>query len=113
LSIGGQCAYSCISARICTLTPFSSIGSEPPKPLPYGDIQEFQLPPGELDLGLWFADKTGTSKRLQAGMIAQGGDNFTAIVHPSEERADRPSFYRADAREARSAVQEQDAAKEQ
>ena len=86
-----------------------SIGKDPPQPLTFGERKEIFLPPGEIDLGLWFTDSKGVRQRLQAGMVAQAGGNITAVVHPSEERADRPGFFRADAMDDRAAVAEMNA----
>ncbi len=86
-----------------------SIGKEPPQALTYGEQNVIFLSPGEIDLGLWFTDSKGIRQRLQAGMVALAGGNFTAVIHPSEERADRPSFFRANALEDRASVAELDA----
>jgi len=104
----GQCRIVLINT-VSAYPVGLSIGNNPPQKLPYGEVKELFLPPGELDLGLWFTDKTGKSKRLQAGMIAEAGANFTAIVHPSQERSDRPAFFRINSREDRAMIQEVEA----
>jgi hypothetical protein len=66
-------------------------------PLAYGEIRELFLHPGEPDIGLLFSDADGVTRRMQCGMRAQPGDNFTAVIHPSSERSDRPAFFRVNA----------------
>jgi hypothetical protein len=86
-----------------------SIGKDLPQVLTSGEQKEMFLPPGEIDIGLWFTDTKGIRQRLQAGMVAHAGGNITAVVHPSKERADRPSFFRANAMDDRTAVGEMEA----
>lgn len=69
-----------------------------PAPIAFGEIREVFPAPGELELGLLFPDQRGETRRLQAGLLAKAGDNYTAVIHPSAERSDRPELFRATAR---------------
>lgn len=83
-----------------------SVGKEFRQPLPFGEQREVFLVPGGVDLGIWFNDSKGIRRRLQAGMIATAGGNYTAVIHPSEERSDRPSLFRSSATEDRASIRD-------
>ncbi len=101
----GQCRVTFVNS-IQKYPVSLSVGDDPPIQLPFGQGKELFLSPGEVDLGLWFTDSKGKKQRLQAGMIAEPGANYTAVVHPSEERSDRPSLLRSNAVEDRRATAE-------
>ena len=88
------------------------INKDKPVRMPFGELREFLLSPGTIDIGLFFSDSHGETRRLQAGMIAEQGGNFTAVILPSAERSDRPDFVRFNAAAARpkSAAHEEEAA---
>jgi hypothetical protein len=66
-------------------------------PIAFGEIREVFLLPGEMDIGLVFTDARGETRRLQSGLVARPGDHYTAVIHPSAERSDRPDLFRAKA----------------
>lgn len=78
-----------------------SIGNNETKSLEFGKKFETFLPPGEFDVGIWFKDREGNIRRLQSGMIVDAGGNYTAIIHPSEERGDRPALFKVNTTEDR------------
>jgi hypothetical protein len=89
-----------------------SIGKEFRQPLPFAEQKEVFFVPGEVDLGIWFNDSKGIRCRLQAGMVATAGGNYTAVIHPSEERSDRPSLFRSSATEDRALIRNREKSSE-
>jgi hypothetical protein len=68
------------------------INQSPPTDLPVGEVREFVFAPGQVDIGLYFLDPQGKSRRLQAGLRAEPGGRHTAVILPSPERPDRPAL---------------------
>lgn len=101
----GQCRVVFLNT-IASYPISLSVGKDAPRPLPFGEITEMFFSPGEVDLGIWFRDPKGEMRRLQSGLIAEAGGNYTAVIHPSAERSDRPSLFRANAAEDRTFVKE-------
>lgn len=101
----GQCRVVFLNA-VKSYPVSISVGKETPLTLAFGEKRELFLNPGEQDLGLWFRDSKGAPQRLQAGMVAETGANYTAVLHPSEERSDRPSLFRFNAVEDRTRANE-------
>ncbi len=65
--------------------------------LAFGETCEIFLTPGEVEISLLFPNATGGISRLESGMLAKPGDNYTLVIHPSAERSDRPELFRANA----------------
>ena len=104
----GQCRLVLLNA-VRSYPVSLSVGNAAPLQLQFGQQKEVFLSPGKIDLGLWFTDSKGNKQRLQAGMIAEPGGNFTAVVHPSEERSDRPALFRFSVVEGRAAIKDTEA----
>jgi hypothetical protein len=71
--------------------------------LAFGETCEIFLTPGEVTITLIFGDGAKGASRLQSGMVAKPGDNYTLVIHPSAERSDRPELFRANAAAERAA----------
>lgn len=76
--------------------------------LPFGELREFVFSPGAIDIGLFFSDSRGVTRRLQSGMVAEKGGNYTAVIFPSAERSDRPDIVRYNAASERPKIQAHD-----
>ena len=92
----GQCRVQLLNA-VQKFPVAVEINKQKLAPMAFKEIREVFLLPGEMDIGLLFTDARGETRRLQSGLVAKPGDHYTAVIHPSAERSDRPDFFRAKA----------------
>lgn len=72
--------------------------------LKYSELQKYYFVPGQLEMDLVYRDKSGKAVTVHWLIETAPGEDYLAVIHPSRDRGDIPTFLRINVAASRNQI---------